>query len=196
MRNGPLLSVLAGTIGWVDYGRTGLVVMDDGLEEVWDTAAPALDCADFEAAELAWTASDPFATEAEPTDGAGLSFHHPDADTGGWEAVSLPDTSIPVDMDRAYRGTLELSAEPPGAFVDLQSDDGLWLWVNGVAVGHWGGDWQEEGCVNERAKCLHTVEIDPVEVTDLLVPGRNVIAARVSNPVENAWFELVPSCVE
>ncbi|MCA9299663.1 MAG: hypothetical protein KDA28_11385, partial [Phycisphaerales bacterium] len=73
-------------------------------------------------------------------------------------------------------------------------DDGLWVWVNGTYVGNWGGAWQEEGCVNENAECLVTIQVDPIDVTDLLVVGTNTLAARVSNPVANAYFEILPEC--
>lgn len=80
--------------------------------------------------------------------------------------------------------------------MDLQSDDGLWLWVNGVAVGHWGGAWQEEGCVNDEARCSVTNTVAPVEVTDLLVAGDNLVAARVSNAVDASYFQLHARCEE
>jgi len=34
------------------------------------------------------------------------------------------------------------------------------------------------------------------DITDLLVPGENVVAARVSNAVMNAWFEVLTECVD
>lgn len=143
-----------------------------------------------------WQASPAFAGAGDPVDGGGLPFYDPDASPSGWVALSLPDTTIPVHQDRAYRAWVELPALPAGLTLELQSDDGLWLWVNGAAVGHWGGDWQEEGCVNEDANCLARVDVAPVDITPWLVEGQNLIAARVSNPVMHSWFELKPSCVE
>ncbi len=193
-----LLLLLPLTIGCVDYGLTGLEVAEGGGDAVTAEAViePALDCAAFGALGLTWEAGASFTDFADPTDSEGTPFWDPSAALDSFSGVSLPHRDIPVGSDRAYVGSFWLDTLPPGLFVDIQSDDGLWVWVNGVEVGHWGGDWQEEGCVNENAECLYTVDIDPVEVTDLLVPGENRFAARVSNPVANAWFELTPSCVD
>lgn len=147
--------------------------------------------------ELAWSwwATAPFTGPADPTDGAGLPFWDPEA-TPQLSAISLPDLDIPVGSDRAYRATFTLSGVPDALLLSLQSDDGLWLWVNGEPAGHWGGDYQEEGCVNENARCVQTVAVPALDITPLLRRGENVIAARVSNPVANAWFEILPSCQE
>ena len=117
-------------------------------------------------------------------------------DQGDWWSVTLPHTDIPVGADRAYRAWFDLTAVPLSMYLNIQSDDGLWLYVNGQPVGHWGGDWQQEGCVNEHANCLETTSIEPVDITPWLVPGSNLLAARVSNPVENAYFEISPECRE
>jgi hypothetical protein len=153
-------------------------------------------CADVDLSPVAWLASGPFATADDPVDLAGLPFHAPGFSPDGWTPVVLPDRNTPIGFDRAFRGTLDLPVLPPGAVLDLQSDDGLWVWVNGTFVGHWGGDFQQEGCVNENAECLVTITVAPPDVTSLLVPGTNVIAGRVSNPVQNSWFEVTPLCVE
>ena len=63
-------------------------------------------------------------------------------------------------------------------------------------MGQWGGAWQMEGCVNEHANCLITTPVDPVDVTALLVEGPNLLAARVSNPVLNSYFDVLPICVD
>ena len=36
--------------------------------------------------------------------------------------------------------------------------------------------------------------MEPLDVTDLIRPGRNVVAARVSNPVMNTYFDVLPEC--
>ncbi len=179
----------------LDYGLTGMEQADEPAwaQETWD---PPLSCASFQDLETRWITSPAFTDFDDPADRSGASFWDPEAELGDWEAATLPHRDIPVGADRAYVGTFSLEALPPGLFIDIQSDDGLWVWVNGVELGHWGGDWQQEGCVNDAAECLYTVDIAPIEVTDLLVPGENRLAARVSNPVANAWFELSASCQE
>ena len=144
---------------------------------------------------LQWWGSQPFASAADPTDSAGRAFWEAGFDLAGWSTVSVPDSGhTPPGNDRAYRATFTLDAVPERVLVELQSDDGLRLWVNGVEVGQWGGGWQEEGCVNDEAQCLYTTTVEPVAVDAWLTPGENVIAARVSNAVDLSYFQLHAFC--
>lgn len=159
---------------------------------------PAEMCDSWLAPAWGWQASAPFEGMDAPTDDDGLPFWHGDFDAASWTGVVLPDTGpIPQGTDRAYRAVVQFTDMPPGFLkLSLESDDGLWLWVNGSFVGHWGGEWQQEGCVNENAGCLDSIDVEDQDITDLLVGGENVIAARVSNPVMDAWFELDAHCVD
>lgn len=161
-----------------------------------DTAppAPAADCTSFDAIDWRWSTGAPFATQPDPVDALGQPFWSPDFDLAGLIPVALPHTDIPVGQDRVYVARFDLVEIPPHVALNLQSDDGIRVWVNGVAVGDWGGDWQQEGCVNENANCVVTTTVPPVAVTSLLQVGTNHVAARVSNPVANAWFEILPEC--
>lgn len=161
-----------------------------------ETDLPELSpCDDVALETLPWWGSMPFTTEPDPTDSAGRAFYADGFDLRDWSTVALPDSGhTPPGHDRAYRAVLSLPALGERVFVEVQSDDGLWLWVNGAAVGHWGGGWQEEGCVNDEARCLETVTVAPVEVTDYLRAGDNVVAARVSNAVDQSYFQLHAYC--
>jgi hypothetical protein len=159
------------------------------------SAAPVT-CADTELPSFSWLASAPFPEEADPVDAAGAPFYEVDAAPSGWAPVALPDRGIPIGTDRAYRATFDLAELPVDLSLDLQSDDGITVWLNGVEVGHWGGAWQVEGCVNDRAGCVVTTRVPAFEVTPLLLEGENVLAARVSNPVQNAYFAVSPLCVD
>jgi len=164
-----------------------------------DTAPPdtePIDCTGVTFDDWAWTASPPFTEEADPTDSSGNLWHESGFDTAGHSAVALPHADIPIGHDRVYLATFRLDAIPPDVSLNLQSDDGLRVYLNGALVGQWGGTWQQEGCVNEQASCKEFELVAPVRVTDLLVEGDNVIAARVTNPVVNAYFSIVPECVE
>lgn len=160
------------------------------------TGRPDPSCADTELPVFEWLASAPFPGFDDPVDGAGLPFHDPDAAMTGWTPVATPDRGVPVGNDRAYRAEFVLDELPVDLSLDLQSDDGITVWLNGVEVGHWGGDWQEEGCVNDRAQCVVTTSVPAFEVTPLAQVGVNVLAARVSNPVQNAYFAVWPLCVD
>jgi hypothetical protein len=159
---------------------------------------PTESCDTWLAPEWSWTGSQPFFDMADLADSAGIPFWDPAYASVDWSDVLLPDVGpIPQGADRAYRAVVTFDELPPGELnLSLSSDDGLWLWVNGTFVGHWGGGWQQEGCVNENAGCLESVDVADQDVTDLLVGGENVIAARVSNPVMDAWFEVEAHCVD
>ena len=85
---------------------------------------------------------------------------------------------------------------PPALFLSMQSDDGMSFYLNGHQVGEWGYGWQEEGCVNDNAGCTESVNVAPVDVTSFLVVGTNTAAARVSNAVDNSYFEVFTECVD
>jgi hypothetical protein len=172
--------------------------VDPSVEDPLDEPDPPASCATWLAPEWRWTGSVPFWGMGDPTDAAGVPFWSREAEPEGWVDVALPDAGpIPQGSDRAYRAAVTFDELPPGRLrLSLGSDDGLWLWVNGTFVGHWGGDWQQEGCVNEDAGCLDSVAVDDQDITDLLVGGENLIAARVSNPVMDAWFEVDAYCLD
>ena len=181
----------------VDSEDTGDPLPDETGEGETDIPPTLVPCDQVALEALTWWGSQPFAAEPDPADGAGRAFWRTDYEMTGWSTVSMPDSGHnPPGNDRAYRGVFHLDAVSEGIWVDLQSDDGLWLWVNGVAVGHWGGGHLEEGCVNDEARCSVTNTVAPVEVTDLLVAGDNLVAARVSNAVDASYFQLHARCEE
>lgn len=170
---------------------------DDDGSPTDETPPPPPPCDDTILAEWSWWGSQPFAEEADPVDGAGEPFWSPSFAMSGWSTVSMPDSGhSPPGTDRAYRTTFEVSSVPPLLLLSMQSDDGMAFWLNGTLVGRWGGLWQEEGCVNDDANCATFELVEPVDITPLLVPGTNTAAARVSNPVMNAFFDLYTVCVD
>ncbi len=164
--------------------------------EVPDTGSRPVTCADIDLTGWSWLASPPLSTISDPVDLAGIPFYWAQFSPDGWTSTVLPDQNTPVGFDRAFRAQFELPILPPGAVLDLASDDGIWIWLNGAPVGHWGGDFQDEGCVNDNADCLLTIPVAPIEITDFLVLGNNTIAGRGSNPVLNSWFEVTARCVD
>jgi hypothetical protein len=154
-----------------------------------------VDCAAQGLTTAQWWGSQPFATAPDPVDSQNRPFHGVAFDVAGWSTVALPDQGhVPPGNDRVYRTLLTLNATGPTVYLDLQSDDGLWVWVNGAAVGHWGGDWQQEGCVNNDAACAEGEIVPPLDFTALLHPGDNVLAVRISNPVLGAYMGVTARC--
>lgn len=143
-----------------------------------------------------WWGSPPYTQAADWTDPAGLPFWDPGHDIVDYATVQLPGQNIPALHDKSYVAWFDLPDPAPVLHLDLQSDDGIWIYVNGDFVGHWGGDWQQEGCVNENANCVERVTVPPVDISAFVQPGANLIAARVSNPVAGSWFEVRARCIE
>lgn len=142
-----------------------------------------------------WWGSQPFDEEDGPTDDRGVPWTSTSYDMVGWSTVSLPDSGhCPAGQDRAYRAWFQPDDLEHKYKFRLQSDDGIWVYVNGDLVGHWGGDWQEEGCVNDGASCTSTVDVDPINLTDALHTGDNLVAIRVSNAINNQYFDLEVEC--
>lgn len=166
----------------------------DPIDEEPPTPPP---CSETIQADWSWWGNQPFGEAADPSDAWGRPFWASDFDMVGWSTVSMPDSGhSPPGTDRAYRTTFDLQQLPPTLLLSMQSDDGMAFWLNGQLVGQWGGLWQEEGCVNDDANCQTFELVEPVDITDLLVFGTNTAAARVSNPVMNAFFDVYTSCVD
>lgn len=170
---------------------------DDPPEELPEEEEDLPDCEDTVMADWQWWGSMPFGHEDDLTDGNDRPFYDVNYTMVDYSTVSIPDQGhITSGYDKAYRATFWLDAIPPALFLSMQSDDGLAFYLNGELVGEWGGLWQEEGCVNDNAGCSVSITVPPVDVTDYLVVGNNVAAARVSNPVDNSYFEVYTECVD
>lgn len=187
-----LLLLLA--MGCNDYGLRGLEEDEPPPRPEPTPPATTLSCDELDLV-LEWSASTPFSAADDPTDAAGLPFWHPDFDDASFDPIDVPDIGgVPQGSDRAYRATFDLDGPLDQLSVGFDSDDGLRVWLNGELLGRWGGDWQQEGCVNGAAGCTDTESVPPIPVEDLLVEGANVLAARVSNPLLDSWFDAGTSC--
>ncbi|MCB9683102.1 MAG: hypothetical protein H6733_16680 [Alphaproteobacteria bacterium] len=208
-RVGPQVRRLAALplcLGCVEYGIAPkpddpLVPVDTDTDVVVvDTApdtVPPPTCADATLTVGSWVASPTFTGADDPVDGLARPFHDPTADVSGWSPVTPPDrNAIPQGSDRAYRLTVDVTGTPPRVVMDLQSDDGLTVWIDGQRVGQWGGQWQQEGCVNDAAECIETIAVPPIDVSTWLTEGSHVVALRVSNPVAGSYADVRPRCVE
>lgn len=177
--------------------------IDESPPEDIDTGTPSTPdddprpCSDADPATWQWYGSMPFSTEADPTDSNGVVFYDPSYTMRDFSTVSMPDEGhTPSGYDKVYLAWFDVPDLDHKILISPQSDDGLWLYLNGEYVGHWGGDWQEEGCVNDDAGCLETMTVAPINVTDHLKVGTNFIATRVSNAINNSYFSFVYDCVD
>lgn len=154
-------------------------------------------CADVGLWVDQWWGSMPFSHSEALRDGAGRPYWDPNFELRDFSTVQIPERGQPSPgYDKVYIVRLWLDAVGPEIWLDLQSDDGLTVHVNGTLVGEWGGGWQEEGCVNDDANCTTFVYAPPPNVTHLLHVGENVLAARLSNAIDGAYMGLSPRCTE
>ena len=173
------------------------VIIEEGDDDDFDEPEELPPCDETIQADWQWWGSMPFGYEDDPTDGNGLPYYDPGYTMVDYSTVSMPDQGhITSGYDKVYRAEFQVDTMPPALFLSMQSDDGMAFYLNGQLVGEWGGVWQEEGCVNDNAGCTESIIVAPVDVTSYLVYGRNVAAARVSNPVDNSYFEVYTECVE
>lgn len=197
------LCVVVLCVGCNEYGITAkspeipeVIDTDVGLSpEVPPEVIPSCDDVSWTFGE--WRASLPFEGPEDFRDSAGMPFWDVDFRDAELAPVVLPDVgSIPPGFDRVYTSTLEVSGNAPSWSMELQSDDGIAIWVDGVPVGAWGGRWQEEGCVNDAANCVQFELVDPVDITEHLTDGPHELAVRVSNPVESSYADVRLHCLE
>src|SRR5262245_41314446 len=160
-------------------------------------------------ADAEWRATVEFKAVRDLKDPARRSWYGPDYDDGKWELVQLPDENSfgnKIPYERLYRSRflvsdpkesvkVTMSPSPPSAdamptsqeseAVNLifASDDGIWIYVNGNFLGHWGGSSREGGCGNDPFKrCGLDRTVPPVPVPEtFLHPGENVLSVKVHN---------------
>lgn len=149
---------------------------------------------------VVWRASQVRWDCAGPRDRSGQPWHNPAFDDRDWPVITLPDVQHQTEAsDRFYRGVFALLRIPRAVTVTVASDDALWLYLNGVQVGHWGGGCYTEGCVNDPlGMCGTNSVVAPIDVTRFLVTSRNVIAAHVTDRGQGGGrvfrleFQIVP----
>jgi hypothetical protein len=115
---------------------------------------------------LVWKASDVMVDCAGPQDGEGRYWYDYDFDDSGWSQISLPDYVTGTSAsDRYYRASFDLGCPPESAMVNLSfaSDDGIWVYVNGSLLGHWGGACHAGGCVNDPVGTCGGSEVVPCQ---------------------------------
>ena len=112
-------------------------------------------------------------------------------DDNSWTIVKLPDEKWNCnECDRYYRGYFEIDAidlNNINYYLSFESDDGIWIYLNGQYIGHWGGDTHQSKCVN---RCNNKDRVDPIYVNSQLTTGENVVAIHVSDDKQYEYFDL------
>ena len=156
-----------------------LVEVEDQIAKLTPTATPIITPPP---STLVWKAFPSVIASCEgPKDSLGRLWYEPDYNDSTWTVVTLPQqNTIPENRDGFYRTTLNLS-DFGSVFLNFYSDDGIWIYVNGEKLGHWGGDCHEARNVSDG---------ESVEITDLVEPGRNPLAIHVSNGPKSSLMDL------
>lgn len=129
-----------------------------------------------------------------PTDSYGYEWYEKSYDDKNWSPISLPDKDWKCDdCDRFYRGYFKVTQENISSndfYLKLQSDDGIWVYVNGYYIGHWGGDLHKSGCVNNSRCGNDSYKVEPIYISDKLITGQNVVTIHVSDHQVVEYFDL------
>jgi len=141
---------------------------------------------------LGWKASLPISDCQGPIDSQGNLWFESNFNDTGWQEITIPDFNTwgCDSCDRYYRRYLNLPPDFSNIIVSFASDDGLWLYINGNFINHWGGDCHQYGCVNNPYRCFYSTWVDPLNITSFLRPGLNLIAVHVSDGGGDEIFNL------
>lgn len=108
-----------------------------------------------------------------------------DFDDSGWDTVLPPlINDIDPDEDRFYRTIYTPPVGLESVALNVASDDGIWIYINGELIGNWGGSsCYAPGCVGDVPwYCAVHENWLLLDISEHLIPGQpNVIAAHVSN---------------
>jgi hypothetical protein len=160
-------------------------------------------------AEMWWLASEVMKKTSRLHDREGHAWFDPEFDDSQWQKIVLPDDDSfgnKVPKSRLYRSRFSLAKVTENVDVTLSntvmpstyyrssqetesislvfaSDDGIWIYINGRFLGHWGAREKIGGCVNDPLKrCGENGVVPPVLIPDsFLHGGENVIAVKVHN---------------
>lgn len=126
-------------------------------------------------------------------DNKGFDWNQYTFNDSNWQYAKLPDKNWNCNScDRYYRGYFEISTIGDFShdyFINVQSDDGIWIYINGKFFGHLGGGIHNEGCINV-SYCSKLKNINPLKIDDYLIKGKNTIAVRVSEAIGSEYFNL------
>ena len=160
-------------------------------------------------AEVWWLASEVMKKTGDLHDRQGNNWFDAEFDDSKWQQIALPDDDSfgnKVHCSRLYRSRFNLAKPTENVDVTLSnsvlpntdyrssqetesltlvfaSDDGIWIYINGNFLGHWGAPEKRGGCVNDPLnRCGENGVVPPVLIPDsFLHGGENVIAVKVHN---------------
>lgn len=115
-------------------------------------------------------------------------WYAPDFDDRDWEEIELPDDDSfgdEIKHKRHYRTRFYVERPTESLSLVFSSDDGIWIYVNGRFLGHWGARENKGGCVNDSLeRCGINGTVPPVPIPEsFLREGENIIAVKVNNGV-------------
>jgi len=111
-----------------------------------------------------------------------------------WINITLPtpckDTC--TDCDFYFRKKINISGTPLSVKYKFNSDDGIWLWVNGNYVTHHGADCNKGGCAGGGGGCCNGAENDVWrDITSYFNAGDNIVAVHLSEHLGNEYLDML-----
>lgn len=175
---------------------------DDADPVDYDPGVPAegeaqLTCMTSYDGVMPWRKSELWYGDEPPVDASGALWSDDDFDDSAWEVLAgLPDRGgDTTNHDVFYRSNFWLDAVEGATTINFKGNDGMWLVVNEVLVGHWGGEWREDGCVNVESGCGVNYDEPPADVTDLFRVGHNHIAVMLTNGPPGYSLDINAHCI-
>ena len=137
-------------------------------------------------ASVEWRASEVVKESKKLRDPGRRYWFHPEFDDRDWDPITLPDNNAfgdEVKHARYYRSSFSLKDASESLAAVFSSDDGIWIFINGRFLGHWGAKENEGGCVNDPlGRCGINGTVQPVAIpSEFLKTGENIIAVKVNN---------------
>jgi hypothetical protein len=137
-------------------------------------------------APILWLASKVLKTSRTEMDHARALWYFGAFDDGDWEEITLPDDNSfgeQTERNRLYRARFHLEEPTDSMNLVFSSDDGIWIYVNGNFLGHWGAKENKPGCVNDplnRCGIDGTIPAVPIPI-GFLKAGANSLAVKFNN---------------
>lgn len=127
----------------------------------------------------------------EPNDFGLRALMFPFANESDWRRIGLPDAGTLLPSRYAvYRHWFDANPDQNDLFVQLASQDGCEIFVNGERLGHYGGTGRRKGSVNRENYIPNEVVNDIPIPRSMLRNGQNLIAAAVYNSEGASYFNL------
>ncbi|MCP4565960.1 MAG: peptidoglycan DD-metalloendopeptidase family protein [FCB group bacterium] len=138
-----------------------------------------------------WYSSGPIANCEGPFEN-GYWWYDPFFDQSAWSPVELPLQGDNCEnCNYCFRYWYRCDAIDKTVKVDFDADNGVKLYVNGLPAGQWGDQCTGDDCLNDAPwSCSNNLTVDPVDITDKLHEGNNLIAIQLTESAGDEYLDV------